>query len=558
VSYADSSAELTRSLARVLLTPPPEAPSGVELALLAAYRDDVLYALTALHRSLLRPAADEDSPGRRPAVADLEAQPVATLGVLLRWHPRGPASEFAPTDRAERAPDSPLGREWQQAARHALLAETAAAALSPGWNAPAEVAWGAVAEHAAAVEAFAVADTDLHRLAAAHPGSVLPTGAPPGLRTAAAEVQRVAHGGALLLVPDPEPPAGPVPRRGAVRAVAAAEHLPDAQLRVAALLAAPPALLMLTSTAVGQARAALLAAQLLRTAARSAPPEPADALRRAAAVFTARAEDFSSIAAAAVTVRGLRGDAGRAAVTQTGEILRHLQALRDSWPRIPTATAATPALLAFGAAGEAVLLALDRTVRGALSAGTYLVANPHHGPAWIPSHRTPVPAPLLQATARAAGREPARRAAFAGDAPPLRPPRPPKADVLRALAARAPARPERPTSAMPAPPAPSPWWELCATLDPRLVHDAHWPVLAAALTRAEQAGIDVTTTTRAAVHDRPLPAEHPARSLHYRLIEVTDAALTPAPGAAPPAADRSPRPAPAAPAGPAHRPAVPR
>jgi len=52
-----------------------------------------------------------------------------------------------------------------------------------------------------------------------------------------------------------------------------------------------------------------------------------------------------------------------------------------------------------------------------------------------------------------------------------------------------------------------------------LITDAHWPALAGALDRVELAGVNVTTTLTEVLAQAPLPEEHTARTLHYRLIQ---------------------------------------
>jgi hypothetical protein len=87
-----------------------------------------------------------------------------------------------------------------------------------------------------------------------------------------------------------------------------------------------------------------------------------------------------------------------------------------------------------------------------------------------------------------------------------------------------------PTPAGPAAPATlagQRWHDTCSELDPRLTGDPHYPALAAALDRIELTGVDVTATLAAAAAGPPLPDRHTARTLHYQLIEVCPAALTP-------------------------------
>ncbi len=70
------------------------------------------------------------------------------------------------------------------------------------------------------------------------------------------------------------------------------------------------------------------------------------------------------------------------------------------------------------------------------------------------------------------------------------------------------------------------WQDTLAAVDPRLLADPHYPVLAAALDRVELAGVNVTASLAAATAT-PLPDAHTARALHYQLIDVCPAAITP-------------------------------
>ena len=97
------------------------------------------------------------------------------------------------------------------------------------------------------------------------------------------------------------------------------------------------------------------------------------------------------------------------------------------------------------------------------------------------------------------------------------------------------------------------WREASSAVDPRLPTDPHYPALAAALDRVDAAGVDVHAALALAARDGQLPDANPGRALHFWLTTTCDAAVTPAPPAAPggaaPAAptDRRPpsRPAPA-------------
>ena len=62
-------------------------------------------------------------------------------------------------------------------------------------------------------------------------------------------------------------------------------------------------------------------------------------------------------------------------------------------------------------------------------------------------------------------------------------------------------------------------------LDPRLVEGPDWLPLAAALHRAAAAGYDVVRRLPALAAMAPLPDRHPARELHWRLLDDCPAAL---------------------------------
>jgi hypothetical protein len=66
-----------------------------------------------------------------------------------------------------------------------------------------------------------------------------------------------------------------------------------------------------------------------------------------------------------------------------------------------------------------------------------------------------------------------------------------------------------------------------AGVDARLLRGPDWPPLAAALRRAAAAGYDVAERLPALVAAAPLPGRHPARELHWRLLDDCPAALPP-------------------------------
>ena len=78
------------------------------------------------------------------------------------------------------------------------------------------------------------------------------------------------------------------------------------------------------------------------------------------------------------------------------------------------------------------------------------------------------------------------------------------------------------------PPPPARWAQLAESISPRLTWDPSWPALARAIDRAAAAGVDVDTELPALAQRRPLPSDHPARSLEYRLLDAHPDALDPA------------------------------
>ena len=74
------------------------------------------------------------------------------------------------------------------------------------------------------------------------------------------------------------------------------------------------------------------------------------------------------------------------------------------------------------------------------------------------------------------------------------------------------------------------WSELGQSIDPRLVSDPYWPLLAARLESAQRAGKPhLATTVREAAALRPLPDEQPAQALWWRLAEAFGVDVTAAP-----------------------------
>ncbi|MQY24360.1 MobF family relaxase [Nocardia macrotermitis] len=66
------------------------------------------------------------------------------------------------------------------------------------------------------------------------------------------------------------------------------------------------------------------------------------------------------------------------------------------------------------------------------------------------------------------------------------------------------------------------WIEAVEQVDPRVVSDAYWPVLAERLDLAQHAGFDVPDLLRTAAERGPLPDEQPAAALWWRLAEHLD------------------------------------
>ncbi len=69
------------------------------------------------------------------------------------------------------------------------------------------------------------------------------------------------------------------------------------------------------------------------------------------------------------------------------------------------------------------------------------------------------------------------------------------------------------------------WEVLAQRIDPRLLRGPDWPPLAAALDRAAAVGYDVARRLPALAAAAPLPDRHPARELHWRLLDDCPAAV---------------------------------
>ena len=386
MSYHSDLAELAHSLADLLTGPDTGPSAAADLERIAAYRDDVLTGLAALHQTMF-PTAGHRGP---LTVHDLAGNPVQALGTALAKHPRGPVSAVPPSERATWAPVSDHGRRWQRAARAALFADAETDRLPSTWKRDDNVAWGAVADLCACVEAFAAADEDLRRLAEQYPGTDLPPTAP-GLRLAAAECGRVAQSGPVLPVPSfVAVPAGGV----RVLPVTRPEDLAGAQERLATMFQTPLTPPLLAQVAVGQSRAHQAAAAVLR--AYGPTPKAGDA----AAALGERAAGFADIATACSRVRSLTAHVGVPAVQQTGEILRCLERLAGLQQPLPAGT--EEALIAFARRGGLVVAALDESVRRAVHRGIYLVPDTRKRVAapWTPAHLSDETPTLLRSSGR--------------------------------------------------------------------------------------------------------------------------------------------------------------
>ena len=83
---------------------------------------------------------------------------------------------------------------------------------------------------------------------------------------------------------------------------------------------------------------------------------------------------------------------------------------------------------------------------------------------------------------------------------------------------------------LPAPVTPTPtsrWAQLAERINPRLTIDPSWPALARAVDRAAATGYDVEKQLPILANRRPLPSNHPARSLEYRLLDAHPDAFDP-------------------------------
>jgi hypothetical protein len=565
VSYNDHVSDLARALARLVAAPQPPPPPA-DLPLVAAYRSDVVDALSGLHRRLF-PAASTVAGLGLDRARDIEREPVRALGTLLAQHPRGGPADLSPSERLERTPQTWAARQWRAAAQHALLATDAASRLAPSWDADPDTAWQAAADLADITEAFAVADNDLAAAHAAYPdqaGALPSASAYTGLRVAAAECAQLARRGPLtqLDAPNTGPPTPAHPM--VVRGLA---DLADAQHRLARMVRdSDPGIApeMLAQVATGQARAHLSAERILHAAGEHDRAHAND-YREAASALRARARNFAAIADSCGRVRSLhRGPLGPA--HQTGEIMRALHRV-DETLTAERGAAAAPYVLAWAARGEDVISAIDRITRQAVHAGDYLIPSDYpdrqaERPAWVPARMLTARPQLLDDTTIAAERERGISAAItgvlertSGTAAAAKARAAAAADELRAaLAGRPPARPTRPGDPMPAfeellggaaanwPDGTIPaagtaerWAVIVRDLAGQSVlDDPGWPGLAAGLERAEAAGWDVTADLPRLLRQGELPDRRPARELHFRLVADCDAAapavVTPAGG----------------------------
>jgi len=72
------------------------------------------------------------------------------------------------------------------------------------------------------------------------------------------------------------------------------------------------------------------------------------------------------------------------------------------------------------------------------------------------------------------------------------------------------------------------WAALANSIRPGLTTDRHWPALARSIDRAAASGADIDQLLRTLAANPPLPDDHPARSLEFRLIDAAGDALRPA------------------------------
>jgi hypothetical protein len=72
------------------------------------------------------------------------------------------------------------------------------------------------------------------------------------------------------------------------------------------------------------------------------------------------------------------------------------------------------------------------------------------------------------------------------------------------------------------------WAAVCDSLDVRITADPHWPALAAQLERAANTGTDVAAVLAQVTTDNPLPDDHAARSLAYRVADIVPDLRSPA------------------------------
>lgn len=395
-TYGQQLAALTYAIARLVAQPGQPAPRGTDLRVALDCRHQVVRTIRGLYRQLTQPR-DLDHRGHR-SLAAVERDPLDTYARLLDQvtRDRDPDPEQA-RDWTAHTPTSPLTAGWQHAAHHAVLLDDTLAPAHHRWQQDAAGAWKGVADLAALGRALPWLDADLARAnqrVNPEEQQALRYSARSGLATAAAAVEGIARSGPLSGWADSaQPPASPTP----IQPVREFADLAPAQHKVTAQLhAAGPHLsvAVLSTVAVGQARANLHASRILRAAGETSLDPLAEALwsrARALNQITVHAQ------AGATSIYPGRGDQ-RAAI-QTGEIMRFLrtQQKRNQPPDRDT----TGELIEFARAGTDVVTALHTATRDRFDRNDYVVRSHGETAEWTPI-RDPEQAPLLQAARTAA------------------------------------------------------------------------------------------------------------------------------------------------------------
>lgn len=311
-SWADELVHVVGALAELLTVHQTRPLGGADLDRAVTARAAVLDLAASVAADL---APRDRGAAKPPTLAEVDRDPVTSLTRLLASRTRPGLDEWSPSELLDASEVStPAGRSWADAGRHAISAQHAWSAAAPDLNTP--HAWRALGAAAALTEAIGVLDTDLAGAATTAGRGEITTAL-----ASAAGLRIAGHETRLLAAAQPDPPdattpppvphPGPsVPPPGAVP-VNTPRALPDAAVRLAALLTHTEVLTPRQISAAAQAGRDLsvLAAQAL--------PEHREQLAALAQGLHAATGEHRALAALVPATRG-----AAAVEVQAGELHR--------------------------------------------------------------------------------------------------------------------------------------------------------------------------------------------------------------------------------------------